>query len=116
MKKAISLAIATLAVIPAITLAQTGLVCKDFEGKWEGKKSGSGYQGPITITFKDDCKYTWVGSAGPITDGQLTIKSKESWYSNQAGSRGKVFRKDNELKWENTWTGNSYEVIVKKVP
>jgi hypothetical protein len=114
--KKIALALAVvLLIIPSIALSQTEQICKDLEGKWEGKKVGTGYQGSITIIFKNDCSYSWLKSDGSlITYGQLSIKEKEIFYSNQAGSRGNVFKKDSELKWINTFTGNSYEVIVKK--
>lgn len=42
------------------------------------------------------------------------MKSDEIWYANKAGSRGKVKKSGDELVWVNTWTGNNYEVRVKK--
>jgi len=88
--------------------------CKDLEGDWVGSKTGSGYQGVITIRFDANCGYDWIGTSGPITPGKLQIKSKKHWYTNQAGSRGEVTKTGNELYWVNTFTGNSYEVKVTK--
>lgn len=105
---------AALLLTNSYLMAQSPSSCKDFEGKWDGIKSGAGYQGPITINFQADCKYEWVGSAGPITSGFLALKTDEIWYTNQAGSRGKVKRNGSELIWENVWTGNNYEVKVTK--
>ena len=86
------------------------LACSEFEGKWEGTWVNRGSQTPITINFQANCKYEWVG----ITEGSLTLKSDEIWYANKAGSRGKVKKSGDELVWVNTWTGNNYEVRVKK--
>lgn len=93
--------------------------CKDFEGDWVGSKAGSGYQGAITIRFDSNCSYEWIGTNGPISPGKLQIKAKNHWYTNQAGSRGLVTKKENELYWVNVdvnvYTGNSYEVkVIKK--
>lgn len=117
-KKIALVLVVVLIIIPSISLSQTEQICKDLEGKWEGKKvGGAGYQGSITIIFeKNDCSYYWLRADGSlITYGQLSLKEKEIFYSNQAGSRGHVFKKDSELKWINTFTGNNYEVLVKKL-
>jgi hypothetical protein len=115
-KKIALVLVVVLLIIPSISLSQTEQICKDLEGKWEGEKVGTGYQGSITIIFKNDCNYSWLRPDGfLLTYGQLSIKEKEIFYYNQAGSRGNVFKKDSELKWINTFTGNSYSVIVKKL-
>ena len=96
---------------------------------WQGEKVGSGYQGLITIKFKDKCskisqwdgefiqiEYDWVGKSGKIvTAGKLEFKeNKKIKYINDAGSKGIVTINDNKLTWENIYTGNSYKVDVLK--
>lgn len=96
---------------------------------WEGEKVGTGYQGLITIKFKDKCskksswdgeyfqiKYDWVGESGKIvTPGKLQIKNEQIKYNNDAGSKGTVTINDNRLIWKNVFTGNSYKVDVSKI-
>ena len=94
---------------------------------WEGEKVGKGYQGKITIKFKDKCskaafgkdieiKYDWVGSTGKIvTPGVLRFKENGKInYKNNAGSKGKVTLNDDRLNWKNIFTGNNYNVDVYK--
>ena len=96
---------------------------------WEGEKVGTGYQGLITIKFKDKCskksswdgeyfqiEYDWVGESGKIvTPGKLQIKNEQIKYNNDAGSKGTVTINDNRLIWKNVFTGNSYKVDVSKI-
>lgn len=97
---------------------------------WQGEKVGSGYQGLISIKFKDKCskksswdgeyfqiKYDWVGKSGKIvTAGKLEFKeNKKIKYKNDAGSKGTVTIDDNRLIWKNVFTGNSYKVDVSKI-
>ena len=92
---------------------------------WEGEKKGKGYQGPITINFKDECKksmfgngyqvkYDWVGKNGKIvTPGALTFKDNgDISYQNTAGSKGRVEFSENNLTFKNVFTGNNYKVEV----
>lgn len=101
--------------------------CQYFENSvWVGDKKGKGYEGPITIEFKDKCKtrmsgnstlnYVWVGSNGKVvTPGRLTFsKSGQISYSNTAGSRGDVALNSKSLVWVNTYTGKNYKVNVKR--
>ena len=96
------------------SIAAQEITCKDLEGDWVGNKVGSGYSGALTIRFDASCNYDWIGTSGSVTTGKLQIKAKKHWYTNQAGSRGEVTKKENELYWVNTFTGNSYEVKVTK--
>ena len=94
---------------------------------WKGEKIGKGYQGPITIKFKDKCgkamfssdfqiKYDWIGKAGRVlTPGVLRFKKNSKMeYKNNAGSNGKVTLENNKLNWKNIYTGNNYNVNVSK--
>mgnify|MGYP006105014691 CR=1 FL=1 len=96
---------------------------------WEGKKVGKGYQGPITIKFKNKCtkpqfggkyfqiKYNWIGKSGKVvTPGKLKFqKNGTIEYLNGAGSNGVVTINNNKLIWKNIYTGNNYNVNVSKI-
>lgn len=101
--------------------------CQDFESSvWVGDKKGKGYEGAITIEFKDKCKtrmsgnstlnYVWVGSNGKVvTPGRLTFsKNGQIAYNNTAGSRGEVVLNSKNLVWVNTYTGKNYKVNVRR--
>ncbi len=44
-KKIALVLVVVLIIIPSISLSQTEQICKDLEGKWEGKKVGSWISG-----------------------------------------------------------------------
>ena len=91
------------------------LNCEYFEGEWKGNKKGTGYSGEISVIFKNNCKYKWIGSRGQtVTPGKIKFKKNKISYINGAGSRGKVTLEDNTLTFRNVYTGNSYKVIVTK--
>lgn len=106
-------AVAGLVACPAS--AQTiDPACAKLAGTWTGSKSGSpGYQGPITITFENDCSYSWIGKSGLIT---ITVQSNALYYKNDAGSQGKVRATATTLEWRYIYTGDSYQVKVTKQP
>tara|TARA_B110000240_G_C13065463_1_gene269330 strand:- start:111 stop:461 length:351 start_codon:yes stop_codon:yes gene_type:complete len=91
------------------------LNCEYFEGEWKGNKKGTGYSGEISVIFKNNCKYKWIGSRGQtVTPGKIKFKKNKISYINGAGSRGKVTLEDNTLTFRNVYTGNSYKVVVTK--
>ncbi|MAR79784.1 MAG: hypothetical protein CMM18_06135 [Rhodospirillaceae bacterium] len=110
-----------------ISLASEQECLKFIKTVWKGEKVGKGYQGPITIKFKDKCgkamfssdfqiKYDWIGKAGRVlTPGVLRFKKNGTMeYKNNAGSNGKVTLENNKLNWKNIYTGNNYNVNVSK--
>ena len=108
----INLFLLSLSFTPSISQE---LNCEYFEGEQKGNKKGTGYSGEISVIFKNNCKYKWIGSRGQtVTPGKIKFKKNKISYINGAGSRGKVTLEDNTLTFRNVYTGNSYKVVVTK--
>ncbi len=108
----INLFLLSLSFTPSISQE---LNCEYFEGEWKGNKKGTGYSGKISVIFKNNCKYKWIGSQGhTVTPGKIKFKKNKISYINSAGSRGKVTLEGNTLTFRNVYTGNSYKVVVTK--
>jgi hypothetical protein len=88
--------------------------CASVAGEWRGEKVGAGYQGPITIVIRENCNYVWTGTAGTITPGRLSVSSSGFSYANSAGSRGNVSLSGDIMTWVNSFTGNNYQVTVRR--
>lgn len=99
---------------PTVTGVTSPGACSEVSGDWQGQKTGAGYQGPITISIAENCSYRWVGTSGLITPGRLRSAATGFSYSNDAGSRGLVSMSGDTMTWVNTYTGNNYEVVVRR--
>lgn len=99
---------------PTATGVASPGACSAVSGDWQGQKTGAGYQGPITISIAENCSYRWVGTSGLITPGRLRSAATGFSYSNNAGSRGLVSVSGDAMTWVNTYTGNNYEVVVRR--
>jgi len=113
-KKIKLFALISLLALSSTAYTQELPACSELDGRWIGSMVGSPHQGDILIVFDEGCRYEWTLASGLITKGKLDRKKTDFWYRNEAGSRGKTKFKDGWLIWNNTWTGNNYEVRVKK--
>ena len=110
------------------TFANT-ITCRNFENTiYEGYKKGlvsaSGYEGPLTVKFNDQCKstksgfwikYNWIVNGKVYTPGSLIYKGEDQIiYKNLSGSKGKVFIDGDKLHWKNVYTGDNYNVHLTK--
>ena len=110
------------------TFADT-ITCRNFENTiYEGHKKGlvsaSGYEGPLTVKFNDQCKstkngfwikYNWIVNGKVYTPGSLIYKGEDQIiYKNLSGSKGKVFIDGDKLHWKNVYTGDNYNVHLTK--
>lgn len=84
-------------------------------GTWTGTQMrADGSSRPMTITFRDNGRYTWASGGQTITTGRLSGSVAEAGYTNAAGSRGTVTIEGNTMSWRNTFTGNNYVVTVTR--
>ena len=84
-------------------------------GTWTGTQlQADGSSRPMTITFGDDGRYTWVSGGRTLTTGRLSGSVDAAGYNNAAGSRGTVTVAGNTMTWRNTFTGNNYVVTVTR--
>lgn len=87
----------------------------DLAGIYTGSQLRSdGSTRPMRITVAADGSYTWVSNGETITDGRLSRRAEGLRYTNTAGSRGTVTASQNQLIFQNTFTGNNYTVTVAR--
>ncbi|MDG3041014.1 hypothetical protein [Roseicyclus marinus] len=87
----------------------------DLAGVYSGTQvRGDGSSRPMRITVAADGSYTWVSNGETITDGRLSRSGGGLRYTNTAGSRGTVTASQNQLIFQNTFTGNNYTVTVNR--
>lgn len=87
----------------------------ELAGTYNGTQVRSdGSSRPMRITVAADGSYTWVSNGETITDGQLSRSGGGLRYANTAGSRGTVATSQNQLIFQNTFTGNNYTVTVTR--
>ena len=87
----------------------------DLAGTYTGTQvRRDGSTRPMRITVAADGSYTWVSNGETITDGRLSRSGGGLRYTNTAGSRGTVAASQNQLIFQNTFTGNNYTVTVTR--
>ena len=90
--------------------------CSSISGKWVGSKEGAGYEGDVKLNLKKDCSYILHLGDERICKGDFSNnKDNKSFdYAQDCGSEGTVEVDGDNMTWVNTYTGDNYEVKLKK--
>ena len=101
---------------PLMKEAKAEKNCSSISGKWVGSKEGTGYEGDVKLNLKKDCSYILYLGDEHICNGDFSNnKDNKSFdYAQDCGSKGTVEVDGDNMTWVNTYTGNSYEVKLKK--